>query len=307
MCESGRNARLLPPHKPKLLLVHRSTMLQDFDPKEHPRIARLLDDNDVSVARWRSSHERQIKSIDAVIKLFSKAQLDLRVIHRDHLSLDDTQDVDLLVVVGGDGTVLHASHFALDLPVLAFNADPLSSTGFLCSTRAEQAEHALKQYLNGQLSVRTLHRMRLSIDHKIVPVPVLNDVLYTHECPAATSKYVIETQEESEIQQSSGIWVCTAAGSTAAMRSAGGELMPLDDQRLQFRVREAAPKDGLQPRLQHGFVHYHEKLRLVSKMLKGKVYLDGPHLALPIEIGHRLDIDAHPHPLRQVLSPDASP
>lgn len=47
-----------------------------------------------------------------------------KVILRSDLS-QPISDVDLVITVGGDGTLLHASHFMDDsIPVLGVNSDP---------------------------------------------------------------------------------------------------------------------------------------------------------------------------------------
>lgn len=42
----------------------------------------------------------------------------------------------------------------------------------------------------------------------------------------------------------SGMWICTATGSTAAMRNAGGREMNLRSRSLQYMVREHLAEEG---------------------------------------------------------------
>jgi NAD+ kinase len=81
---------------------------------------------------------------------------------------------------------------------------------------------------------------------------VLNEALFCHVSPAATSRYILRvvpvkgsgTTERygraiaEEDQKSSGLWIGPAAGSTAAQHSAGGRVLPLASREVQFVVRE---------------------------------------------------------------------
>ena len=89
--------------------------------------------------------------------------------------------------------------------------------------------------------VRTLHptpvtRLAIDLEGRRLQ-PALNDVLVAHVQPAATSRYRLTLGRRSEEHRSSGLWVATAAGSTAGIRSAGGRPMPLTSRRIQFRAR----------------------------------------------------------------------
>ena len=91
--------------------------------------------------------------------------------------------------------------------------------------------------------------MQVEIDGVPVYSRVLNDVLFSHPIPAATTRYAIRRDGRAEEQRSSGVWIATAAGSTAAIHSAGGKILPITSQRLQFVVREPYEKRGVRYRV----------------------------------------------------------
>src|SRR5205823_11731783 len=68
--------------------------------------------------------------------------------------------VALLVVLGGDGTLLHGAELVADegIPILGIN---LGNLGFLTSCPKEQGREALEQALDGELV--TERRMRLRV------------------------------------------------------------------------------------------------------------------------------------------------
>lgn len=77
--------------------------------------------------------------------------------------------------------------------------------------------------------------------------------------------------------RSSGIRICTSAGATAAMRSAGGYPMALPSPDLQYMVREPiAPHPRFKDYL-HGWVRPGEVMNLRWGCRRGMLYFDGSH------------------------------
>jgi NAD+ kinase len=134
-----------------------------------------------------------------------------------------------------------------------------------------------------------LCRMTVAVNGKQATERALNDVLFCHDCPASTTRYVIEHRGDKEAQTSSGIWVATAAGSTAAIRAAGGRTMGAGSKRLQFAVREPYPwgpdRRHNHPSLTAGFVDDGDSLVVRSKTDTARLYVDGPHVVIPVSFG----------------------
>ncbi|MBW2380947.1 MAG: NAD(+) kinase, partial [Deltaproteobacteria bacterium] len=126
---------------------------------------------------------------------------------------------------------------------------------------------------------------------------VLNDALYCHESPAATSRYILEYAGDHERQMSSGVWVGPAAGSTAAIRSAGGKVLPTGSQKIQFVVREPYRGVDNKYRLVKGMVPPGEDIRIASRMTKGRIFLDGTQKVYSIGIGDRIRMTLSSEPL----------
>ena len=132
----------------------------------------------------------------------------------------------------------------------------------------------------------------------------LNDVLFCHECPASTTRYELTVGDRAEQQMSSGIWVASAAGSTAAIRAAGGRSMPAGSRRIQFVVREPFPYGGIgriePPRMVRGFVARDEALKIRSRTTSARIYVDGPHVVFPVEFGDVVTVSGAARPLHLV-------
>ena len=129
---------------------------------------------------------------------------------------------------------------------------------------------------------------------------MLNEALYAHDSPAATSRYVLEIGKVREDQRSSGFWIGPAAGSTAAQRSAGGRVLPLASKNLQLVVREPYEPHGHRFRVRTRLIKPSEHLLVHSKMDEAKLWLDGPNREISVRLGDVVEFGVSDEPL-QVL------
>lgn len=199
----------------------------------------------------------------------------------------------LVVTIGGDGTFLTVARHAGVTPLLGVNSSPSTSTGHYCRARAETFAAVLDECLAGRAAPRELTRIRAEIDGARLPHDALNDVLFANRTPVSSTRYALRVGERTELQLSSGIWIATGSGSTAAILSAGGEVRPMTDPLLQWRVREPYLRDG--PReLLAGLT---ESLEIVSRSDKNALYLDGHAEAFTVGRGARARLYRSPEPL----------
>lgn len=71
-------------------------------------------------------------TIDLCQSVLQRKSLDWIAVQRNHLC-QPIRDVDLVVAVGGDGTLLRASHFLDDsVPILGVNSDPTCTKEVSC-------------------------------------------------------------------------------------------------------------------------------------------------------------------------------
>jgi NAD+ kinase len=205
-------------------------------------------------------------------------------------------DARLVISVGGDGTLLAASHWVTGAWLLGVNSAPRSSVGHLTSTRRASLARDLARIARGTLLPQPVSRLEVEIGGKRLP-PALNDVLVAHEQPAATSRYQIRLGRRAEDQRSSGLWVSTPTGSTAGIRSAGGQPMSLGAHRLQFRARELYRAGGRTAVLESGFVEEDQELVVESAMDAGWLFLDGARMATRFPFGARATFRVAAEPL----------
>lgn len=133
---------------------------------------------------------------------------------------------DLIIVVGGDGSILNAARYAVnqDLPLLGINRGRL---GFLTDIRPDELDKVGK-VLDGEYKSEQRFMLEATLqqsDHTIVQ-PALNDVVLF---PGAISNMIefrvdIENQSVSHYR-ADGLIVATPTGSTAHALSAGGPIL----------------------------------------------------------------------------------
>ncbi|MCB9786980.1 MAG: NAD(+)/NADH kinase [Deltaproteobacteria bacterium] len=204
---------------------------------------------------------------------------------------------DLVVTVGGDGTFLRSSHHVDETPMLGVNSAPDSSVGHYCGTTAGAFEAMLDRVRAGKEPVSELTRIEVHIGQRRLPHLALNDVLFCHRLPAASTRYILRVGDRAERQTSSGVWLSTASGSSGALRSAGGRAMEPLDTRLQFRVREPYAGGGeTHLSLHDGLID--EPLELVARSPHLGVYLDGHEPCYRVGLAERVVLGRASRPLR---------
>lgn len=280
----------------RVAVVLKRTSYRKFVVEEDdPLITKLLRRKDPTVRRLKQSHEAHEETVREVERALTALGVDVIFRGGPRFRLPRA---DLVVTVGGDGTMLAASHQIGDgTPVLAINSAPESSVGFFCGAEKGEVARALRLALEGKLPRTELTRMRVEINGRLIHARVLNEALVCHASPAATSRYVLSVDGVSgvvreEDQRSSGIWVGPAAGSTAAQRSAGGRVFPLSSNKLQYVVREPYTPAGGRFRYAKGFVMPGGWLTLRSKMRDGRVFLDGHRIVHEVTMGDVLTLRA---------------
>ncbi len=202
-------------------------------------------------------------------------------------------DYDLVVAAGGDGTQLEAAMRVISTPLCGVRLFPKKSVGFLCSFDYDLFQTFLEQFESGESPLTEVARLQVFIDGQPVQIPVLNDVLLAHKCPARASRYVIEFGEVVQSQCSSGIWVATQPGSYGGARSAGAE--PLTDpERAVFCVREC-PKPGTLK--SDSFLPGKEHFVISVAGSDLQLFLDGGLTQIPLENGQTISFGRHPYSL----------
>jgi NAD+ kinase len=147
----------------------------------------------------------------------------LPIVSREELG----KNVDLLIVVGGDGSLLHAAHIAVDneIPVVGINR---GSLGFLTDVLPKQLDK-IKDILEGKFSIEKRFLLNANIHFEGKEVgqdDALNEVAIIPDAVPHMIKFEIYIDEVFVCSQDSdGLIVATPTGSTAYALSGGGPIL----------------------------------------------------------------------------------
>lgn len=167
------------------------------------------------------------QKVNVVLEQETATALDEKAIPtvpRDQLSLH----CDLVIVVGGDGSLLGAARYAVqnDVPVLGVNRGTL---GFLADIKPDEIETKIGDILAGhyQEEKRFLLTTTVHHDNKILArYDALNDVvLMPGDIPHMIEFDIFINEQFMCSQKADGIIVATPTGSTAYALSGGGPIL----------------------------------------------------------------------------------
>ncbi len=139
------------------------------------------------------------------------------------------EDADMIIVVGGDGSVIDASGLAtlLDIPILGVN---LGKVGYLSEIEPDELD-SLARLAKGEFTVEermllTAEKTDASGESEISARLAVNDVVISHDNYFGISDFRVENGRGDMVRyRADGVIVSTPAGSTAYSFSAGGPII----------------------------------------------------------------------------------
>jgi NAD+ kinase len=248
----------------------------------------------------KQAHREHYESLEHVENVLKKHKVSFTLIRRSD-NWPVGSPFDAVITVGGDGTLLTASHNLLspDIPIIGVRSSR-SSVGYLCCESTAGFEGVLHKLMNQTLTCTLSQRIRASIDfietaQTKITLPALNDFLFANSNPAAVTRYQIALGDKKEVHKSSGIWVATATGSSAAIHASGGLVQDRTDKRIQYFVRELYKMEAKKFDLAKGFFDPEtEGLVIENHNSKALLALDGQRLIIPLKFGDRIRFEKAP-------------
>jgi NAD+ kinase len=174
----------------------------------------MLEKNEISIEKLALVHNDSVRSLKIVDKLKSLYKF------------VSPEKADAIIVVGGDGELLHALHkyMELDIPFYGINS---GSIGFLMNV-----PNVLKldQYLNTSIGAH-LHPLEMKVETvkgEIHTALAINEVsIFRQTNQAAKFRIEVDNIERMPELIADGALISTPAGSSAYNLSAGGPIVPL--------------------------------------------------------------------------------
>lgn len=207
--------------------------------------------------------------------------------------VDPGETADMVVAIGGDGTVLEAACTALEesIPLIGFN---LGTIGFLAEAEPHQLDETLARLVSGRY--RLEERLTVTAVLGDAETTGLNDVVIEKIDSQRLVVLAVEVDGESFLtHRADGVVIATSTGSSAYAFSAGGPLVhPQIDALLFVPV---APHSLFNRTL---MLPPESKIRVtVADDRPVRVSVDGREIGT-LEEGDQVEIHRGPHPVRFV-------
>ena len=189
------------------------------------------------IPNWHKKNANLV--VDKITRFFEQRQMKLRVADRSSANFYSESslseqlqkwygNLDLIIVVGGDGTILRVARdlACWDVPVLGIN---LGQKGFLAEIEVEQMERFLQYISNGQYNFQERMMMETKLlrgNQELGKYMALNDIVVSRGPFSRIIK--VETFVNEDFMESysgDGVIVSTPTGSTGYSLSAGGPIV----------------------------------------------------------------------------------
>jgi len=236
----------------------------------------------------KAAHDDHHRTLAVVTNALKVEKVNFKIYYRGHNI--NYKKYDLIITVGGDGTFLGAAKYITHQLILGVNSAPKHSVGRFCVAHHKNFASIIRKTLGGDFRYRYFQRLQVKHSQSKIVHHALNDVLISHKNPAVLCRYQIKVGSKQEKQRSSGIWIGTPAGSTGAIKSAGGRVLPAESKSFQYQTRELYAGKGGHYQLRKAVLKSTQKLSVVSLMNLGVVYIDGAHFYFPFDYGDQVEI-----------------
>ena len=184
-------------------------------------VVNVLRENALVLARQLAAwlDERQI---DYVFEALSAEKLNIE----SSAPIEElSKQCDAFISLGGDGTLLFTSHYAVTKPVIGVNVGFL---GFLTEFTQAEMFTAIEQVVNGTNTIHTRSQLEATvcIDNEVHQFWALNDVVIEKGAYPRIPTFIIKLDGELlSSYRADGIIIATSTGSTAYSMSAGGPII----------------------------------------------------------------------------------
>ncbi len=258
--------------------------------------------SNILVVYANPKNKEEESALEEVKNTLKKYKINYKIVHRSKSSKKLFQNKDLVIVVGGDGTFLKASHFIFDkTPMLGVNSDPRYKEGFFMVSNKKDFKIKFKKLLSNNYKIKKFQRLEAYVNNKKIPELALNEFYVASEKPYHTAIYFLYVKGEKERQKSSGVLISTAAGSNAWTKSAGGKILPLESAKFQYMVREPYHgKASAKCSLINGILNKDEKIGIVFELGNGVLIADSLSKEHKFKAGQRVTIKMSKKPLYAV-------
>jgi len=283
----------------KVLLVYKKSAYSIYFMERKIQLAKGQKTNvQKEIMRFKKAHDEHYATLIKVEHILSKHRIKYTKCSRGRKI--NYAKFDLIITLGGDGTFLEASRNIKDQVIIGVNSAPSFSIGKLCIGNIKNFEKIIRHITRQKFTLDYWPRLRIKLEGHVRPVDCVNDILICHSNPAAVSRYYLKIGNVKEEQRDSGLWISTAAGSSGAIKSAGGRLFKSEERKIQYMPRELYYGFSKKYRHKGGVLRAGQRVAITSLMRSGMIYIDGTHDELNFPFNYTLNVAFSPNPLKTI-------
>lgn len=191
-------------------------------------------------------------------------------LYKDSVGLKEefTKNMDILIVLGGDGTILRAAGAVsgYNVPILGINTGNL---GYLSSIELKDLEYAVAKIKNGEFDIENRLMLECKIQGEDEKLYSLNDIVVLKGIVPGVAFYKIYIDDKFYTDiGGDGIIISTPTGSTAYNISAGGPIIYPNLQVIAI-TPICSHYVGIRPMVIDG----NSKIKIILEERNEKVYL----------------------------------
>jgi len=181
------------------------------------------------IGKWKNP--KAVEELNRLLPFLKKEGFSVfieREVNAKESVLQPSSPIDLLIVMGGDGTLLRGIRFlqGRNVPVMGIN---LGGLGFMTWTNLEEIEETIIAFKKGELKVEKRMMLRGKVIRKeseILSMDVLNDVVVNKGALARIIQIYVEVNDKFLSRyRADGLIVSTPTGSTAYSLAAAGPVV----------------------------------------------------------------------------------
>ncbi|MBI4095410.1 MAG: NAD(+)/NADH kinase [DPANN group archaeon] len=222
--------------KPKNVLLSAKQTAYEYFKRENDNLAEILSAEDL--ATIKAGHDEHYAALNHVRKVLESLGIPYQRVYQPYAAFEEFKGRDLVISVGGDGTVLNTAHYITDeTPVLTVKSDGRSK-GALCLFDATEFQRIIEDIVSDNHKTELWTRVEGRLGNKTDLA--LNDILVGPKYSPGAARYNIRFSDTEEKQISSGVITSTGAGSTGWYVNIAGNngTFSRTAQELRFIARE---------------------------------------------------------------------
>ncbi len=170
----------------------------------------------------RTDRKEALQLTEKIITLLRTHEIFVDPSMVEYFDLDVIDDVDIIIVIGGDGTILRSVRKYKEIPILPVN---MGTHGYLTEIKPENYKKILEILKDHKIEERT--KLKIIRNGNVIG-EVLNEITIRSEEPGKVANFLLRYDDKEEIIRGDGVIVATPTGSTAHSLSAGGPILHID-------------------------------------------------------------------------------